>query len=184
MLVYSSVQTATSRYLSLSLLSPQSGGKSQLPPQREPRRLPPQAAELHRGAAVGAAGALFIHFIKKELFLSMEQPKLYMICGISGSGKTFYAKKLERQGVVRLSIDEELWPDFFILDPLLCAEHKAMLKEQAEARIKSRAANLIAAGRDVSIDMPFCRRAQRDEFRAFAREHGACLLYTSPSPRD
>ena len=100
----------------------------------------------------------------------MEQPKLYMICGISGSGKTFYAKKLERQGVVRLSIDEELWPDFFILDPLLCAEHKAMLKEQAEARIKSRAANLIAAGRDVSIDMPFCKRAQRDEFRAFARE--------------
>ena len=108
--------------------------------------------------------------------MSTYQPKLYMICGISGSGKTFYAKKLERQGVVRLSIDEELWPDFFILDPLLCAEHKAMLKEQAEARIKSRAANLIAAGRDVSIDMPFCKRAQRDEFRAFAREHGAAAV--------
>ena len=111
--------------------------------------------------------------------MSTDQPKLYMICGISGSGKTFYAKKLERQGVVRLSIDEELWPDFFILDPLLCAEHKAMLKEQAKARIKSRAANLIAAGRDVSIDMPFCKRAQRDEFRAFAREHGAAAVFYS-----
>ena len=117
---------------------------------------------------------------KKEIdILSTEQPKLYMICGISGSGKTFYAKSLERQGVVRLSIDEELWPDFFVLDPLLCAEHKAVLKEQALARIKSRAANLIAAGRDVSIDMPFCKRAQRDELRAFAAECGAApvLVY-------
>ena len=103
----------------------------------------------------------------------MEQPKLYMICGISGSGKTFYAKKLERQGVVRLSIDEELWPDFFILDPLLCAEHKAMLKEQAEARIKSRAANLIAARRAGGIAMPGFRRAQRAPLPALARGAGA-----------
>ena len=117
---------------------------------------------------------------KKEIdILSTDQPKLYMICGISGSGKTFYAKNLEQQGVVRLSIDEELWPDFFVLDPLLCAEHKAVLKEQAFARIKSRAANLLAAGRDVSIDMPFCKRAQRDELRAFAAECGAApvLVY-------
>ena len=111
--------------------------------------------------------------------MSMEQPKLYMICGISGSGKTFYAKKLERQGVVRLSIDEELWPDFFILDPLLCAEHKAMLKEQATARIKSRAANLAAEGRSVCIDMPFCKRSQREEFREYAKKIGAepVLIY-------
>ncbi len=121
--------------------------------------------------------------------MSTEQPKLYMICGISGSGKTFYAKQLERQGVVRLSLDEELWPDFFVLDPLLCAGHKALLREQALARIKSRAANLIAAGRDVSIDMPFCKRAQRDEFRAFAAECGAapvliCLKADLPVLRE
>lgn len=105
--------------------------------------------------------------------MSTEKPKLYMICGISGSGKTFYAKKLEQRGVLRLSIDEELWPDFFVLDPLLSAEHKAMLKEQAMARIKSRAANIVAAGRSVCIDMPFCKRAQRDGFRSFAAEIGA-----------
>ena len=53
MLVYTSEQTATSRYLSLSLLSPQSGGKSQLPPQREPRRLPPQATDLALRSKLG-----------------------------------------------------------------------------------------------------------------------------------
>ena len=79
--------------------------------------------------------------------MSTEKPKLYMVCGISGSGKTFYAKKLEEKGVFRLSIDEELWPDFFLLDPLLSGEHRAVLEEQATARIKSRAANLVAEGR-------------------------------------
>ena len=48
LLVYTSEQTAPSRYLSLSLLSPQSGGKSQLPPQREPRRLRRRARRLSR----------------------------------------------------------------------------------------------------------------------------------------
>ena len=111
--------------------------------------------------------------------MSMEQPKLYMVCGISGSGKTFYAKKLERQGVVRLSIDEELWPDFFLLDPLLSGEHRAVLKEQATARIKSRAANLAAEGRSVCIDMPFCKRSQREELREYAKKIGAepVLIY-------
>ena len=111
--------------------------------------------------------------------MSMEQPKLYMVCGISGSGKTFYAKKLEEKGVFRLSIDEELWPDFFLLDPLLSGEHRAVLKEQATARIKSRAANLAAEGRSVCIDMPFCKRSQREEFREYAKKIGAepVLIY-------
>lgn len=105
--------------------------------------------------------------------MSTEKPKLYMICGISGSGKTFYSKQLEQKGVVRLSIDEELWPDFFVLDPLLGEEYKAVLKRQATERIKSRAANLIAAGRSVSVDMPFCKRAQREDFCRFAEKIGA-----------
>lgn len=111
--------------------------------------------------------------------MSTEKPKLFIICGISGSGKTFYSKKLEEKGVVRLSVDEELWPDFFVLNPMLSSEHKAVLKAQAIERIKSRASNFISFGKSVSVDMPFCKRAQRDEFRKFALDTGAepVLIY-------
>ena len=33
--------------------------------------------------------------------------KVVMMCGVCGSGKTTYAKQLEKNGFVRLSIDEK-----------------------------------------------------------------------------
>ena len=33
--------------------------------------------------------------------------KVIMMCGICGSGKTTYAKQKEKEGYVRLSIDED-----------------------------------------------------------------------------
>ena len=35
--------------------------------------------------------------------------KVIMMCGVCGSGKTTYAKKKEKEGYIRLSIDEEMW---------------------------------------------------------------------------
>lgn len=35
--------------------------------------------------------------------------KVIMMCGISGSGKSTYSKKLEKEDFVRLSIDESMW---------------------------------------------------------------------------
>lgn len=36
-------------------------------------------------------------------------PVVVMMCGVAGSGKTTYAQQLEKEGYIRLSIDEELW---------------------------------------------------------------------------
>jgi predicted kinase len=38
--------------------------------------------------------------------------RVVLMCGIAGSGKTTYAQRLERDGYVRLSIDEEVWRRF------------------------------------------------------------------------
>ena len=38
--------------------------------------------------------------------------KVIMMCGICGSGKTTYAKQKEKEGYVRLSIDEEMWKTY------------------------------------------------------------------------
>ena len=35
--------------------------------------------------------------------------KVIMMCGVCGAGKTTYAKKKEKEGYIRLSIDEEMW---------------------------------------------------------------------------
>jgi hypothetical protein len=36
-------------------------------------------------------------------------PVVYLLCGLTGSGKTTYAKRLEAGGGVRLSVDEEVY---------------------------------------------------------------------------
>ena len=95
-----------------------------------------------------------------------------MICGISGSGKTAFSKEMELFGIKRLSVDEELWPDFYVLADVISDEHREFLYTSAMERIKARVANFCAEGRPCSIDMPFCKRLQRDFFRKFIEEHG------------
>ena len=95
-----------------------------------------------------------------------------MVCGISGSGKTAFSKKLELSGVPRISMDEELWPDFYVLGDMISDEHKDFLYEQAMERIFSKVRNFCAGGRPCSVDMPFCKRAQRDSFRAHVENCG------------
>jgi hypothetical protein len=36
-------------------------------------------------------------------------PVVYLLCGLTGSGKTTYARRLEAGGAVRLSVDEEVY---------------------------------------------------------------------------
>ena len=95
-----------------------------------------------------------------------------MICGISGSGKTAFSKNLELHGIPRISMDEELWPDYYVYPGLLSKEHLGFLYEQATERIFAKIRNFCAEGRPCSVDMPFCKRAQRDIFRAHIESCG------------
>ena len=94
------------------------------------------------------------------------KPKIYMICGISGSGKTRFSKEMELFGIPRISMDEELWPDFYVLADMISDEHRDHLYSEATKRIYAKVANFCAENRPCSVDMPFCKLAQRDAFRA------------------
>lgn len=95
-----------------------------------------------------------------------------MISGISGSGKSCLSKKLELFGIPRISIDGELWPDYYVCPGLLSEEHLDFLYSEAIKRIKSKIHNFCAEGKSCSVDMPFCKKAQRDMFRAHIIESG------------
>ena len=95
-----------------------------------------------------------------------------MVCGISGSGKTSFSKKLELEGVPRISMDEELWPDYYVYPGLLSEEHLDFLYKKATERIFAKIRNFCAEGRSCSVDMPFCKAAQREVFRAHAEKCG------------
>ncbi len=111
------------------------------------------------------------------------KPIVYMLCGLTGSGKTTYAHELEQQGAVRLSIDEEVhalherdgipYPEKFLdYEP----EAKAAHAKQLEA--------LIAEGKSVILDYGFWKKADRDKYKQLITSLDADwkLLYFKSSP--
>ena len=38
--------------------------------------------------------------------------KVILMCGVSGAGKTTFSKEKEKDGYIRLSIDELIWEDY------------------------------------------------------------------------
>ena len=86
--------------------------------------------------------------------------RVVLMCGASGSGKTTYAKRLEAEGMVRLSFDVELWRRGIATDSLT-----PDLQEEIEADLRARLLALVAAGTDVVLDFSSWSRAMRDEWR-------------------
>jgi predicted kinase len=107
-----------------------------------------------------------------------------LICGIAGAGKTTYAKELEAQGFVRLSIDEEVWERFgrygVDYDPSMYDKYSA----DAEAVLRERLTELVRSGRDVVVDYSFWERSTRDRYKRLVVEAGGCweLVYLKVSP--
>ncbi|HET9349382.1 MAG TPA: ATP-binding protein, partial [Arthrobacter sp.] len=108
-----------------------------------------------------------------------------LMCGLPGSGKTSYAKTLERTGYVRLSVDEEMWR----LDRALAARFGTPeyfeFTLAVERQVRCRLVDLITGGRDVVVDLSFWSRQRREEYKAVITAHGGAwqLVYLDV-PRD
>ncbi|MFF0460624.1 AAA family ATPase [Streptomyces mexicanus] len=113
-------------------------------------------------------------------------PVVYLLVGLTGSGKTTYARlRLEPAGAVRLSVDERVharhgrygvdYPerDYFSLEAPVVAEVREELVER------------VVAGQDVVLDHGLWTRAARDEWKKLVEEAGGRwrLLYF-PVPRE
>lgn len=95
-------------------------------------------------------------------------PVVYLLCGLPGSGKTTYAKELEKGGVVRLTLDEELFRAHG-------RQYSGHAEKQAEMkeRLLQRLVEHVKIGQSVALDFGFWKKADRDRVKDFVRDAGA-----------
>lgn len=90
----------------------------------------------------------------------MSTSRVVFMCGPSGSGKSTYARRLEADGMERLSFDVEAWRRGITDVPA-----PVEVLTEIEIDLKSRLLELVAQGRDVVLDFPFSTRSMRQEYR-------------------
>ncbi|GEA88669.1 GNAT family N-acetyltransferase [Cellulomonas cellasea] len=105
--------------------------------------------------------------------------RVALVCGPAGSGKSTLAGRLEREGFVRLSFDEEAWRRGHRDHPLpgpVAAEVHDVLRSRLVAHVR--------AGRDVVVDTSFWSRASRESYRALVAPLGVVpVTYHLATPR-
>ncbi|WP_042399241.1 AAA family ATPase [Streptacidiphilus carbonis] len=95
-----------------------------------------------------------------------------LMCGIAGSGKSTYARALERRGFVRLSIDETVWRRLGHDPAELAPAEYEQLKADVEAELRQELVRLLDARKPVVIDYSFWSRATRDRYKELIESRG------------
>jgi predicted kinase len=115
---------------------------------------------------------------------SAERPAVVLTCGIAGSGKTTYAQRLEREGYVRLSVDEEIWRRFGRYGVDYPGDRYPVLQRRTEDALRQSLVRLVGQGRNVVVDLSLRRRSLRDEYKALVESAGGRwrLVYLRASP--
>ncbi len=94
-------------------------------------------------------------------------PRLIVVCGLPGAGKTTHAKRLEvGRGAVRLCPDD--W-----MDALSANQWDGACRARVEALQWALAQRLLAPGQTVVIEWGIWARSERDTLRLGARALGA-----------
>lgn len=115
---------------------------------------------------------------------SVVPPVVYLLCGLTGSGKTAYAKHLEAEGCVRLSIDELVHARHGQYDIDYPACDYPRYYSEAVAELDRRLVELLEANKPVVLDHGLWQRSNRDRYKALVEAHGGRweLLYFRTEP--
>jgi predicted kinase len=106
-------------------------------------------------------------------------PVVYLLCGLTGSGKTTYAKRLEAGGAVRLSVDEEVYARHGRYGVDYPMDEYVERERPVVEELRRRLVELVESGRDVVLDYGLWRRSDRDAYKRLVEAHGGRwrLLY-------
>ncbi len=110
-------------------------------------------------------------------------PTIHLMHGFVGSGKTTYAKQLERElGAFRFTHDEWMVRLYGVASP---AEKFTEYWKRVEELIWKVAARALELGHDVILDFGFWTRASRDDARQRAKDLGVdVVLYLLDCPEE
>lgn len=98
-----------------------------------------------------------------------------MMCGVCGSGKTTYAKEKEKEGYVRLSIDEEMWKTYGRKGVDYPDDQYEELSKKAELSLREKLICLIKEGKNVVIDFSFWNKENRNFYRQLIENAGGTV---------
>lgn len=101
-----------------------------------------------------------------------QPPQVVLLCGISGSGKTFYAKALETKGYMRLSADEIAWRRYGSGLQSMSPEQQQAAYADANRKLLNNLEQALQNNRMVVVDSTLCKRYKRDEMRELCRSYG------------
>ncbi|MCH5237284.1 MAG: ATP-binding protein [Muribaculaceae bacterium] len=97
--------------------------------------------------------------------MSEIKNQVVLMCGISGSGKTHYARQLEKEGFIRLSTDSLIWEKVGAKVFNLSKEKQKGLFAECKEQIRNQLNTLLKSGQKVVVDATHCKRSVRDEVR-------------------
>ena len=106
-----------------------------------------------------------------------------MMCGVCGSGKTTYAKQKEKEGYIRLSIDEEMWNIYGQKGVDYPEEQYDELSDKFEHILRQRMISLIKDEKNVVVDFSFWNKDNRNLYKNIIENTGGAveLVYMKAS---
>ena len=110
---------------------------------------------------------------------SVVPPVVYLLCGLTGSGKTSYAKRLEAEGCVRLSIDELVDARHGRYGVDYPASDYPRYYEETVVELDRQLVELLEGSQSVVLDHGLWQRSNRDRYKMLVEAHGGRweLLY-------
>ena len=114
--------------------------------------------------------------------MSKKQPIAYVICGFIGSGKTTFARKLEKEtNAIRITKDE--WMIKIFGNKITSNKNFAKYDKKVTELTKHIAFKILESGKDVIIDEGFWAKSQRDDLKKKILAMGAkTILYYVKCP--
>lgn len=111
--------------------------------------------------------------MQEEKYMTKSYKQVLLLCGISGSGKTTFARSMASSGYRHLSIDDIMWRTHGLCGIDYPEDRYDEYRDIAEKSLLEELSRLIASGHKVIIDSPLCKRAKRDFYRRYVSSLGA-----------
>jgi predicted kinase len=104
--------------------------------------------------------------------MDLTRGTVFLLVGLPGSGKTTYARALEEQGVVRLSVDEEVFARHGRYAVDYPGTHYRALERPVVEEVNRRLVDAVRSGGCVVLDYGLWLREERDAYKKRVQDAG------------